>query len=339
MQDCEVTREGAAMLVGIDLGGTAIKAGLVDRDGRILLQSSIATNAGRDYRLIIEDMQKQVEKLIKDKGISIDDIESIGIGAPGLMNDRSGYVIYCTNLFWENVPLGIMLREHFNKPVYMENDANAAALAESLFGSTKGAGNSVLITIGTGIGSGIIIDHKIYSGSHYAGAEMGHMIVGPNFYRCNCGNTGCLETFASATAMVKYAVHRLETDKIKSSILDKAEGDTENINARIIFDAAKEGDQLGIETVDRMIKYLSIGIINVFNILDPEIIVIGGGVSKAGDYLLDKLKEEVGKMLFTSGIKYGDIVLAQLGNEAGLLGAAFIGVNRNRTNKGGCENA
>ena len=138
------------MLVGIDLGGTAIKAGLVDRDGRILLQSSIATNAGRDYRLIIEDMQKQVEKLIKDKGISIDDIESIGIGAPGLMNDRSGYVIYCTNLFWENVPLGVMLREHFNKPVYMENDACCCWL--KAFSAQQRSGNSVLITIGTGIG-------------------------------------------------------------------------------------------------------------------------------------------------------------------------------------------
>jgi len=319
---------GAAMLVGIDLGGTEIKAGLVDREGRILLQSSIPTNAGRDYRLIIKDMQEQVEKLLKDYGAGIGDMESIGIGAPGLMNEKSGYVIYCTNLFWENVPLGIMLKEHFNKPVYMGNDANAAALAESLFGSTKSVENSVLITIGTGVGSGIIINHKIYSGSHYAGSEIGHMIVGTNFYRCNCGNMGCLETFASATAMIRYAVNRLERDKIKSSILDKA-GDTENIDARLIFDAAKEGDQLGIETVGRMIKYLSIGIINIFNILDPDIVAIGGGVSKAGVYLTDKLKKEVGGMLFTSGIKYGDIVLAQLGNEAGLLGAAFLGINRN----------
>ncbi|MDD3704958.1 MAG: ROK family protein [Clostridiaceae bacterium] len=308
------------MLVGIDLGGTEIKAGLVDRDGRILIRSSIVTGTGRSYRLIIEDMQKQVEKLLKDYGTSIDGIESIGIGAPGLMNDRSGYVIYCPNLFWENIPLGIMLHEHFNKPVYMENDANAAALAESLFGSTKGAVNSVLITIGTGIGGGIIIDHKIYSGSHFAGSEIGHMIVGPNFYRCNCGNNGCLETFASALAMKKYAVHRVEIDGIKTSIT--------NINAKTIFDAAKEGDQLGIETVDRMIKYLSIGIINVFNLLDPEIIAIGGGVSKAGSYLTDKLKEEVGKMYFTHRIQYGDIVLAQLGNEAGLLGAAFLGINK-----------
>ena len=315
------------MLVGIDLGGTAIKAGLVDREGRILIQSSIDTKVGRDYSLIIEDMKKQIEKLLKDYGSSIDDIESIGIGAPGLMNYKSGYVIYCTNLFWNNVPLGVMLQDHFKKPVYIENDATVAGLAESLFGSTKNVSNSVFLTIGTGIGGGIIINNKVYSGSHFAGSEIGHMIIGDNFYKCNCGNNGCLETFASATAMIKYAIHRLEKDNMKSAILDKVEGKTENINAKIIFDAAKEGDQLAKETVDRMVKYLSIGIINVCNILDPEIIAIGGGVSKAGDYLIERLKAEVGKMFFTPKIKYGEIVLAQLGNEAGILGAAFLGNN------------
>ena len=315
------------MLVGIDLGGTAIKAGLVDREGRILIQSSIDTKAGRDYRLIIKDMIGQIEKLLKDYRSCIDDIESIGIGAPGLMNYKSGYVIYCTNLFWNNVPLGVQLREYFQRPVYIENDATVAGLAESLFGSTKNVFNSVFLTIGTGIGGGIIIDHKVYSGSHFAGSEIGHMIIGDNFYKCNCGNNGCLETFASATAMIKYAIHRLEKDKVKSAILDKVDSKTENLNAKIIFDAAKEGDQLGKETVDRMIKYLSIGIINVCNILDPEIIAIGGGVSKAGDYLIERLKTEVGKMFFTPNVKYGDIVLAQLGNEAGILGAAFLGNN------------
>lgn len=312
------------MLVGIDLGGTTIKAGLVDREGRILIQSAIDTKAGRDYRLIIKDMIDQIERLLSDYGSCINDIESIGIGAPGLMNYKSGYAIYCTNLFWNNVPLGVILEEHFKKPVYIENDATVAGLAESLFGSTRNVSNSVFLTIGTGIGGGVIINNKVYSGSHFAGSELGHMIVGDNFYRCNCGNCGCLETFASATAMKKYAIERLEKDKIKSSISDKAEGNTEKINAKLIFNAAKEGDLLAMETVDRMIKYLSIGIINIYNVLDPEIIAIGGGVSKAGDYLIERLKAEVGKRIYTPNIKYGDIVLAQLGNEAGMLGAAFL---------------
>ncbi len=315
------------MLVGIDLGGTAIKAGLVDKEGNILIQSSIDTKVGRDYGLIIRDMEEQIERLISDYGSSIEDIESIGIGAPGLMNYKSGYVIYCTNLFWNNVPLGVELQKHFNKPVFLENDATVAGLAESLFGSTRNVANSVFLTIGTGIGSGIIINHKVYSGSHFAGSELGHTIVGENFYKCNCGNNGCLETFASATAMIKYARHRLAEGRLKSMILDKAEGNMDNINAKIIFDAAKEGDQLGVETVDRMIRYLSIGIVNICNILDPEIIAIGGGVSKAGDYLIRRLKEEVKTMFFTPNIEYGDIVLAQLGNEAGILGAAFLGKN------------
>jgi len=315
------------MFVGIDLGGTAIKAGLVDREGRILVQSSIDTKVGRDYNLIIDDMKKQIEALLQANGSTIDDIESIGIGAPGLMNYKTGYVIYCTNLFWNNVPLGVELKKHFGKPVYIENDATVAGLAESLFGSTKSVADSVFLTIGTGIGSGIIINNKIYSGSHFAGSEIGHMIIGENFYDCNCGNNGCLETFASATAMIRYAEHRLSQEGVKSSIMDKAAGKKENINAKIIFDAAKEGDQLGIETVDRMIKYLSIGIINIFNILDPEIVAIGGGVSKAGNYLVDRLKSTVEGMFFTPNIKYGDIVLAQLGNEAGILGAAFLGNN------------
>lgn len=315
------------MFVGIDLGGTAIKAGLVDREGRILLQSSIATKVGRDYRLIIEDMKIQIKRLLLDNGSSVNDIESIGIGAPGLMNYKTGHVIYCTNLFWNNIPLGVELQEYFKKPVYIENDATVAGLAESLFGSTKGVANSVFLTIGTGIGSGIIVNHKVYSGSHFAGSEIGHMIIGENFFDCNCGNNGCLETFASATAMIRYAGHRLKQDNIKSVIMDKAAGKAENINGKIIFDAAKEGDSLGIETVDRMIKYLSIGIINLFNILDPEVVAIGGGVSKAGDYLIERLKTEVAKMFFTPNIKYGDIVLAQLGNEAGILGAAFLGNN------------
>lgn len=313
------------MLVGVDLGGTTIKAGLVDRNGRILAQSSIDTKVGRDYRLIIRDMERQIEELVKEYGISIEEIESIGIGAPGLMNYKSGYVIYCTNIFWNNIPLGVELREYFNKPIYLENDATVAGLAESLFGSTKDVPNSVFLTIGTGIGSGIIINNKVYSGGHFAGSEIGHMIIGDNFYKCNCGNNGCLETFASATAMIRYARYRMEKDGVKSSILDMAEGKAENINAKIIFDAAKGGDSLGNETVDRMIKYLAIGIINIYNILDPDMIAIGGGVSKAGDYLLDRLKSQVSKMFFTPNVKYGDIVLAKLGNEAGILGAAFLG--------------
>lgn len=313
------------MRIGIDVGGTTIKAGVVSEEGRILFQSAIDTKAGRDYRLIFEDMIKQIEALLTQAGCKHEELKSIGIGIPGLADYKTGNVIYCTNMSWTDVPLGSALQAHFNKPVYLENDATVAGLAESVMGSTKGFPNSVFLTLGTGIGGGIIINHKTYSGSHSAGSEIGHMIVGENFYECNCGNNGCLETFASATAMIRYAAHRIEKDGIKSSILEKAGGKTENINAKAIFDAAKEGDSLGLETVNRMIKYLAIGIINIMNMLDPDIIAIGGGVSKAGDYLIGLLKQQVGKMLFSCNVQYADIVLAELGNEAGIIGAAFLG--------------
>ncbi len=313
------------MRVGIDVGGTTIKAGLVNEEGMILRQSAIETKVGRDYRLIIADMVAQIEDLLVVGGCKREALKSIGIGIPGLADYKTGNVIYCTNLLWTDIPLGSTLQAHFNMPVFLENDATVAGLAESVRGSTKGFENSVFLTLGTGIGSGIIIGGRPYSGSHSAGSELGHMIVGENFYTCNCGNNGCLETFASATAIIKYAVHRIEKDGIRSSILDKAAGKTENINAKAIFDAAKEGDSLGLETVNRMVKYLAIGIINIMNILDPDIIAIGGGVSKAGDYLTGLLKEQVQKMQFTCNVKYGDIVLAELGNEAGIIGAAFLG--------------
>ena len=317
------------MLIGVDLGGTAIKAGLVDYNGSILIQNSKPTNISRGEASIIGDIKQQIEELLIVQGITIDDIHSIGIGVPGLAVYETGKVIYCTNLLWKNVELGKELSAYFNKKVFVENDANVAALAESLFGSTRGVPNSVLLTLGTGIGGGIIVNKRIYSGSHSAGSEIGHMIIGENFYDCNCGNNGCFETLASATAIIKYVLHKLQVNNVKSYVLELAGNDTGAVNAKIIFDAAKAGDDLAIEAVERMCKYLAIGIVNIYNILDPDIISIGGGVSTAGDFLLDKVKERVAKMLFASGIKYGEIVLAALGNEAGIVGSAFLGYNNN----------
>lgn len=313
------------MLIGVDLGGTSIKAGLVDFEGNILRQNTRPTRVERGHMPIIVDIKEQIEELIAEQGISIEDIHSIGIGVPGIAVYDTGKVIYCTNLSWNNVELGKELYSLLHRRVFVENDATVAALAESLFGSTKGAANSVLITLGTGIGGGIIINKRIYSGSHAAGSEIGHTIIGENFYDCNCGNNGCFETLASATSIIRYSAHRIKDDGVKSLILELADNKLENITAKIVFDAAKSGDPLAVETVDRMCKYLAIGLLNIYNMLDPDIIAIGGGVSKAGDFLLEKVKQKVAKMLFTTGVKYGDVVLATLGNEAGIIGSAFLG--------------
>lgn len=321
------------MLIGVDLGGTTIKAGLVDFEGNILKQSSRPTRVKMGHGTIINDISEQIEELIAAQGIHIEDIHSIGIGVPGLAEYDTGKVIYCSNLSWNNVELGAELCSRFKRKVYVENDATAAGLAESLFGSTKGADNSVLLTLGTGIGSGIIINRHIYSGSHGAGSEIGHMIIGDNFYNCSCGNNGCFETLASATSIIRYSQHRIKEYGVKSLILELARNKLESITAKNIFDAAKSGDALALETVDRMCKYVAIGIMNIYNMLDPDIIALGGGVSMAGDFLLEQVKEKVDKMLFTTGVKYGKIVLASLENKAGIIGSAFLGYYIN-TDKG-----
>lgn len=313
------------MLIGVDLGATFIKVGLVDSKGNILRMNSRLTCAERGHIPIIHSIVKQIKELVVAQGIGMEEIHSIGIGVPGLVEYDAGRVVYCSNLAWKNVELGTELNSLLGKNVYVENDATAAGLGENLFGSTKGADNSVFLTLGTGIGGGIIINKEIYRGSHVAGSEIGHMIIGENFYDCNCGNNGCFETFSSATAIIKYVQHRIKEDEFKTSILEIAENKAENINAKIIFDAAEKGDTLALEAVDRMCKYLAIGIINIYNILDPDIIALGGGVSKAGSFFVEQVKKKVSGMIFTSDVKYGEIVLASLGNNAGIIGSAFLG--------------
>ncbi|MFZ5351743.1 MAG: ROK family protein [Bacillota bacterium] len=312
------------MRVGIDLGGTTIKCGIVNDNGKVLFQGSKPTRVSDGFEIIVDDIAGLVRELLAKANMSLSDIISIGIGIPGIADYNTGNVIYCTNLSWENVPLAVRLQDKLGIKVCVDNDATVAALAESLFGSTKGAQNSVFLTLGTGIGGGILINGKIYSGSHGAGSEIGHMIVGENFYDCNCGKNGCLETFASATALKKYAGYLLNNSNQASSLRKMCNGDYDSIEAKMVFDAARAGDKLAEAVIDRMIKYLSIGIVNIYNLLDPDMIAIGGGVSKAGDYLLELLRKQVKKLVFNCNIGYGEIVIAELENDAGIVGAAFL---------------
>jgi glucokinase len=313
------------MYIGVDLGGTKIKIGMVNEEGQIVRSGIIDTDPSHDDKAILRDMTVEIERLIKQEGLKLTDIKSIGIGVPGLVDYEKGSIIYCTNLSWYNVEAVSFLKAHFNIPVYIENDATVAAYAESLFGSTKEARDSVFLTIGTGIGGGIIINKQIIRGAHGAGSEIGHMVIGENFYDCNCGRNGCFETLASATAMIKYALHKMNTANADSSLKKIYEQDGQ-LEAKDIFDQAALGDPLAIETVHRTAKYMAIGIANIYNILDPEIIAIGGGVSKAGDGFFDLVRSNVSKMTLvdSDSIDYGKIVRAELGNEAGIIGAAFL---------------
>lgn len=311
--------------IGIDLGGTYIKGGIVNKDGDILVKKEVKTYVEQGHEKVICDISSLIKDLANELRINIKYICSIGVGIPGVAN-KDGMVYYATNLHWANVPLGDMLRKEFmDIPVYVENDATVAALAEYVKGSMKNKESGVMLTLGTGVGGGIIVNKKVFSGSHGLGSEIGHMIVGENFYKCNCGNNGCLETYASATALIKYAKKLIE-DGNDTLILEKVQNNLDKINAKIIVDCAKEGDAISIKCVDRLIRYLSIGIANIMNIMDPQVISIGGGLSKAGDFILDKIRKEALKYVLFKELKYGDIVLATLGNDAGIIGSAMLGI-------------
>lgn len=312
------------MYVGIDLGGTNIAAGIVDENGNILCEISRPTRSEREPIEIINDMKELILELIERLNLDKKEIDAVGIGIPGLA-DSNGNVILCVNLGWRDVPFRKILEEELNIPVYMENDATVAALAEYESGAMKNCRNGIMLTIGTGIGGGIILDGRIYTGFNGVGSELGHVVVGENFYDCNCGRNGCLETFSSATALIKYTKKLLEEGNAKSIIYEKIENDLNKLNAEIIFDSAKEGDNIADKAVKRCVKYLGIGIVNIINFIDPEIIVLGGGVANAGEYFLNLVINEVENNKYYKELPIGKIALAQLGNKAGIIGAAMIG--------------
>jgi len=311
------------MYIGIDLGGTNIAAGIVDELGSIKHEKSCATRVEKEPHEIINDMISLVLNILEESHMKLSEIRAIGIGIPGLA-DKEGNVIFCVNLGWKNVPLRKTLETALNKPVYIDNDATVAALAEYESGSMKNCKSGLMLTLGTGIGGGIILNGEVYSGFNGVGSELGHIVVGENFYNCNCGRNGCLETFASSTAIIKYTKKLIQEMDGNTIIIEKAEGNINNITAKIIFDCAKEGDRIANLAVSRLIKYLGIGILNIINFLDPEIIVLGGGVAGAGQYLLDLIINEVMANKYYEELPIGKIVLAELGNKAGIIGAAMI---------------
>ncbi|WP_026476684.1 ROK family protein [Alkaliphilus transvaalensis] len=314
--------------IGIDLGGTEIKGGLLNEEGEILHKVSVTTPVTDGFEGVCKRIAELVDELIKMAGLQRESVKSVGVGIPGLCDER-GFVYIAVNLYWENVPLGERLRQIMGLPVYIENDATVAAIAEATKGSMKEVINGVLITLGTGVGGGLILQGRAYSGNHGLGSELGHMIIGENDYNCNCGSNGCLETFASATALVKYTKSLLKEGNFNSKLRHQLKDNLEDLNAKMIFDLAKEGDEIATKAVNRFIKYLAIGIGNIINLLDPEIIALGGGVSKAGSFLIESIEAEVGKyVFFKKGKRHCKIRLAELENDAGIIGAAMMGIKR-----------
>ena len=311
--------------IGIDLGGTNISAGLVGDEGKLLYKSSMPTEMGGSDAEITELMAKFCIQIAKRCDISARDIDSIGIGCPGVCDDENGILLYTVNLPFRNTKIAEIFSKFISAPVHLANDANCAALGEVVAGGAKGYKSSITLTLGTGVGGGIIIDGKIYTGFNHAAGEMGHITIRAGGEPCACGRKGCLEAYASATALIRESKRAFQ-EHPDCMIRTLCDGDLNKINARAPIDAKRAADKIGAEIVDKYIRDLGEGIINYINIFQPEIILLGGGISKEGDYLLEPLREYVFRYSYGHDfLPRTKIECALHGNDAGIIGAAMLG--------------
>ncbi len=310
--------------VGIDLGGTNIAVGIVDENGGIIKKGSVPTVSTRKPEEIIYDMCMLVKSLMQDVGITDKEIHSIGIGSPGTPDRENGIIIYNNNLNFRYVHIRDEVQKYISVPIYLENDANCAAIAESVAGAAKDAEFAVVITIGTGIGGGVIIHNKLYIGFNGAASEPGHMVIRIDGEGCTCGRKGCWEAYSSATALIRQT-KKAVLENPQSKIMELCDGNLDKINAKTAFDAARLGDETGIKIIDSYIDIFAEALANMVNLFQPNLIVIGGGVSKEGENLLAPLREKMkGKTYCAEGVENTRLVVAKMGNDAGIVGAAFI---------------
>ena len=303
---------------GVDIGGTTVKMGLFDKDGCVLDKWEIPTVKDNEGAAILPDVAESLRTKMEEKGIQLSDIKGIGVGVPGAVDDEGTVVNGAVNLGWGVFNIPKVLNGYLDVPVKAANDANVAAFGEMWQGGGKGYDNMVAVTLGTGVGGGIIIGGKILSGATGAGGEIGHMHVeDAEMECCGCKNKGCLEQYASATGIVRLAKRRLAQDD-KASVLREGE-----VSAKSVFDAVKAGDEVAVEIAEQFGGYLGKGLANVAAVVNPEIFVIGGGVSKAGDVLISYVEPVFQKYAFVA-CKGAKFALATLGNDAGIYGAAGL---------------
>ena len=313
--------------VGIDLGGTNIKAGVVDAEGKLIHKDRIKTRAERDQLAIAEDMGRLALKVINDTGIKQSDVLAVGVGSPGTPDNKAGVLIYANNLPFDNLPLRKAIREIIDLPVYIDNDANVAALAESVAGGAKGTEHSVTLTLGTGLGGGVVINNRIYSGFNNAGCEIGHIVIRAGGEPCTCGRRGCFEVYAAATGLIRETekAARENPESILNSLIADNDGRSDG---RTAFIGMRQGDAVSADVVDQYIEMLAEGLANVINAYMPEVILIGGGVCNEGDALLIPVREKaLARAYLGKGVAAPRIELAQMGNDAGIVGAAMMGMS------------
>ena len=314
--------------IGIDLGGTKIAAGLVDENRVLGPAVQEPTGLPKPAKELAEAIYRLTERLLKEQGLTFQDVESVGIGIPGTVNKETDCIEYANNFGFENVPFLKMLKDLFPCPVYGENDAKAAAWGEYLAGAGRCSRSMTAVTLGTGVGGGIILNGTILEGDNGAAGELGHMVIHQNGHPCTCGRKGCLEAYASATALVSRAREAMERSD-ESMLWSLCKGDLSGVNGRMIFEASEKGDSTACEVLDGFMEDLSEGIANIINILQPEILCIGGGLSGAGEALLAPVKEKTAPKIYSrASQKNTRIRLAELGNGAGIIGAACLNEQR-----------
>ena len=305
--------------IGIDLGGTNIAVGVVDDHHRIVAEASLPAGAHRPAEQVVADMCRAVELALDKAGLTPADCASIGVGTPGTCDPERGVVVRAYNLNWFDVPVCAMLTAHFGLPARLSNDANCAALAETVAGAAVGCRNMMLITLGTGVGGGIIVDGRIVSGLGGAGGEPGHSLLVLDGEPCTCGRRGCWEVYASATALLRQG--REAAAAQPTSLLNRSP----ELTGRDVCDAADAGDEAAQAVLERYYVYVAAGITDLVNILSPEMVLIGGGISRQGERLLCPIRRYVAANCFGGENRPQPIIqAAQLGNEAGIIGAAAL---------------
>jgi glucokinase len=310
------------LALGIDLGGTKILTAVVNTKGEIISKDHSITPASRGKEAVLQSIQKSAERVIRHAGITLEDITAVGVGAPGPSNPDTGILFASPNLpGWSDVPLGDIIEKKLGVRSFIINDANAAAFGEFYFGAARSVCNFIYITISTGIGGGIFIEKKLYTGSVGTAAEIGHMTINDKGPLCKCGNKGCWEAFASGTALAKEAKKRVKGGAM-TSMLEYVDNDTEKIDAHVVNMAAEKGDTLAKDLISNTGYYLGVGFANLINLFNPERIVIGGGLSSIGEPLISVAKKVAEERSYKVAFQALDFVYAELGRDSGVLGAS-----------------
>lgn len=308
--------------IGVDIGGMSVKVGLVDSNGNIVEKNVEKTIPG--HINVINNIVSQVNRLLVSNNLTIKDIKGIGVGCPGAVSGEKGFIDVLPNLGWENVPLVELLKKQLDTEIKISNDANVAALAEAVYGVAKGVNDCVMFTLGTGVGGGVIINKKLYEGTDSKGAELGHSTLIFGGKKCSCGRSGCIETYISATALMAQTREEMQNNP-KSLMWDYVLGDINKVDGKTAFECAKKGDVSAEKVVSNYVAYLSESLMNMMNIFRPQVLILGGGVSAQGDYLINRIEEYCKKFDYGyKGAPKPQIKIAKFGNDAGIIGAAAL---------------